>query len=72
MSPYKNNYYNNNNYKPKTIGFEDLEAEEDDTEDIDSDFEDQKWGDIICDKLDKLDKKLQDLEDLLKKFNNGS
>lgn len=68
MSYYTKKPYNNYNFKkPKTIGFDDSEAEEDtdcEVSDIEEDNEDEV--EHILDQLDKLNNKLDDILQLVK------
>lgn len=62
MSSYKRNYSNFKSYnKPKTVGFEDSEAEEDTDIETDSEPGDQEYFEYLNDKLDTISNKLDTL-----------
>lgn len=68
MSSYKRNYsnYNNSFKKPKTVGFEDPESEEDISEEDFTDTEsDDKYGELIISKLVELTAKLDNCINLV-------
>lgn len=68
MSSYKRNYSNYKSYnKPKTVGFEDSEAEEDTDCDLDSEPGDAEYFDYLNDKLDTIINKLDTLFEKLTK-----
>lgn len=70
MSYYRKTPYNNYTpfKKPKTVGFDDSEAEEVNTEEELSDIEENEEDEIeyIVDQLDKLNNKLDDILQLVK------
>lgn len=75
MPYYPNNYpnsYNNKPFKkPKTVGFDDIEAEEEIDTDCDTDIEedDDGYGEVILDRLSQLNNKLDDILEIVKKLN---
>lgn len=78
MPYYPNNYpnsYNNKPFKkPKTVGFDDVEAEEEDIEEIDCDTdieEEDQYGELVLGEIAKLNNKLDDFIKFVKEHANN-
>lgn len=72
MSSYKRNYSNYKSYqKPKTVGFDDSEAEEDTDCDLDSEPGEDQYFEYLVDKLDCINSKLDTITEQYKKLFEG-